>query len=60
MLLAIDVGNTNIVIGVFDGEKLKVTWRIATRLNREVDEYGIVLRGLFVHQRLTAATSPGR
>jgi len=59
MLLAIDVGNTNIVIGVFDGEKLKVTWRIATRLNREVDEYGIVLLGLFVHQRLTAAHITG-
>ena len=59
MLLAIDVGNTNIVVGVFDGEKLKVTWRIATRLNREVDEYAIVLLGLFVHQRLTVPQITG-
>jgi len=59
MLLAIDVGNTNIVVGVFDGEKLKVTWRLATRLNREVDEYGIVLLGLFVQQGLTASQITG-
>jgi type III pantothenate kinase len=59
MLLAIDVGNSNTVIGVFDGGKLKTTWRIATRMNREVDEYGIMLRGLFVHQRLTVSQITG-
>jgi len=39
MLLAIDVGNTNITFGVFDGNKLKATWRSATGVHRVSDEY---------------------
>lgn len=39
MLLAIDIGNTNITFGVFDGEKLKATWRSATGANSMSDEY---------------------
>ena len=46
MLLALDVGNTNITIGVFDGEKLLRTLRITTKLPRTSDEYGIVLKNL--------------
>jgi type III pantothenate kinase len=34
MLLAIDIGNTNTTLGVFDGEKLKATYRLATRVNQ--------------------------
>ena len=34
MLLAIDVGNTNIVLGVFDGERLAESWRLATMRER--------------------------
>ena len=34
MLLAIDVGNTNIVLGVFDGEALRVSWRLLTLRER--------------------------
>jgi type III pantothenate kinase len=40
MLLAFDVGNTNIVIGVFDGNDLKTHFRVSTSLNRTADEYG--------------------
>lgn len=46
MLLAIDIGNTNIVIGVFDGEKLLASWRIATDAHRTADEYGVMLLNL--------------
>jgi type III pantothenate kinase len=47
MLLVIDVGNTNTVIGVYDGEKLLKSWRLTTERNRTVDEYGILFRNLF-------------
>ncbi len=40
MLLALDVGNTNIVIGVFDGGDLKTHFRVSTAQNRTADEYG--------------------
>jgi type III pantothenate kinase len=46
MLLAIDVGNTTITIGLFDGERLRVTWRIATAHERLADEYAVILLGL--------------
>lgn len=44
MLLVIDVGNTNIVLGIFKGEKLIFDWRISTDKNKTVDEYGLMLR----------------
>lgn len=47
MLLAFDVGNTNIVIGVFDGEKLIRSWRMKTDKNKTVDEYGMLIHQLF-------------
>mgnify|MGYP001255393829 FL=1 len=47
MLLAIDVGNTHIVTGVFDGDVLKNQWRMATDPRRTADEYGVFLRQLF-------------
>lgn len=46
MLLVIDVGNTNITVGVFQGEKLEGTFRITTKLPRTSDEYGLLLRNL--------------
>src|SRR6201992_1334556 len=45
MLLAIDVGNTNTVLGVFDGEEVIEHWRIATVPDRTADEIAVVLRG---------------
>ncbi len=46
-LLAIDVGNTNTVIGVFEGDDLRAHWRLATRREQTDDEYGILTRNLF-------------
>jgi type III pantothenate kinase len=43
MLLVIDVGNTNVVFAVFDGDTLKGQWRISTDVRRTADEYGVWL-----------------
>jgi len=55
MLLAIDVGNTNVTMGVFNGASLRTTWRFATDLGKFADEYGVLILSLLVHQGL----SPG-
>jgi type III pantothenate kinase len=47
MLLTIDVGNTNTVLGVFRGEELIVNWRLTTARQQTVDEYGVLTRNLF-------------
>ncbi len=47
MLLAIDVGNTNTVLGVYDGQRLLDHWRVETSSRRTSDELGILLRQLF-------------
>ena len=47
MLLAIDVGNTNIVLGVFDGDRLAESWRLATLRERTADELGMLVTHLF-------------
>jgi len=59
MLLVIDVGNTNIVLGVFDGPKLVADWRIATRQNKTDDEYGIQFKQLFSLAGLQSAVPSG-
>lgn len=46
MLLAIDVGNTNITLGVFEKQKLLSTWRMATDTRKMPDEYAVLLRNL--------------
>src|SRR5487761_1084374 len=46
MLLTIDIGNTNTVLGVFDGDAIVEHWRIATVPDRTADEIAVVLRGL--------------
>ena len=46
MLLAIDLGNTNIKYGVFNGEELVASFRVSSRISRTADEYGSVLVGL--------------
>ena len=46
MLLVIDVGNTNITLGIFDGEKVSGTFRMKSKQPRTSDEYGIMLREL--------------
>jgi type III pantothenate kinase len=47
MLLALDVGNSNTVLGVFREKKLVANWRLTTARDRTVDEYGILTRDLF-------------
>lgn len=47
MLLTLDVGNTNTVLGVFRGEELIAHWRLTTARDQTVDEYGILTRNLF-------------
>lgn len=47
MLLVIDVGNTNMALGVYDGPQLVTSWRLTTNRERTVDELGILCRNLF-------------
>ncbi len=46
MLLAIDIGNTNIVLGLYQGKKLITHWRLATQSERTADEYGVLIAQL--------------
>ncbi len=46
MILTLDVGNTNITFGVYDGQELVTTFRITTKIARTSDEYGILIRDL--------------
>lgn len=50
MLLAIDVGNTNIVLGVFEGTRLAESWRLVTLRERTADELGILVTHLFANR----------
>ena len=47
-LLVIDVGNTNTVLGVFEGKELRAQWRLKTDKSQTADEYGILTRNLFM------------
>jgi len=55
MLLAFDVANTNIKIGMFQGDKLRATWRISTGVHRMPDEYGIMLLDLLRHKGIATS-----
>ena len=48
MLLTVDVGNTNITLGVFDGDKLIQSWRLSTQISRTEDEYGVFLKNVLL------------
>jgi type III pantothenate kinase len=52
MLLVIDVGNTHTVLGIYKDNQLFKYWRISTKINKTVDECGIFLRNLFLHNNL--------
>jgi type III pantothenate kinase len=47
MLLAIDAGNTNVTVGLFDGDRLRARWRLRTVHEKTSDEWGIEMRNLF-------------
>jgi len=55
MLLAIDIGNTDTTFGVFEGEKLRATWHMATDIHRMADEYAALLLNLMRQQGLEIA-----
>src|SRR5437879_2913989 len=66
MLLVLDVGNTNTVVGVYArGERsegygaLVAHWRVATNRTQTVDEYGVLFRNLFIMADLRAAEVDG-
>jgi len=53
MILLFDVGNTNIVLGVYDERKLTHHWRVSTDKSRTMDEYAVVIKNLFDFSGLT-------
>jgi len=59
MLLVIDVGNTNTVLGLFEGKKLVTHWRLTTLHEQTVDEYGILARNLFTLEHIDARAIKG-
>src|SRR5712692_5245830 len=59
MLLTIDVGNTNTVLGVYRDTELVAHWRLTTARNQTVDEYGILTRSLFDHAAIERSAVSG-
>lgn len=55
MILTLDIGNTNIKAGVFNGPELVDYWRISTDRTKSSDEYGILLLNLFAHSKIDPA-----
>ena len=56
MLLVIDVGNTNTVLGLYDGEELVYDWRVRTVIDHTVDEYGMLILNLLKNCRISPKT----
>jgi len=56
MLLAIDIGNTSVSVGLFAGDRLEATWRFAPDVSRSADEYGILLMALMERSSFAAAS----
>ena len=52
MLLVIDVGNTNIVVGIYKEDELLYDWRISTDKNRTSDEYGLLFNQVFQYNNI--------
>jgi type III pantothenate kinase len=59
MLLALDVGNTNTVLGFFNGAELAAHWRLTTARDQTVDEYGILIRELFTTAGIDSSSVSG-
>jgi type III pantothenate kinase len=59
MLLALDVGNTNVTIGAFEGDQLTGRWRLSTVHEQTADEWGILLRNIFALSSLDLAQVDG-
>ncbi|MDF1509541.1 type III pantothenate kinase [Robertmurraya sp. DFI.2.37] len=59
MIFVFDVGNTNMVLGVYDKDELKHHWRMETNRSRTEDEYGIMIKNLFEHVGLNLSVIEG-
>jgi type III pantothenate kinase len=59
MLIALDAGNTQIALGVYDGERRVASWRLSTRPDGTIDEYGLEIRALLDLARLSAEAVDG-
>jgi type III pantothenate kinase len=59
MLLTIDIGNTNITLGLYQGRELGPRWRLATDYNRMPDEFGLQFLGLLNHANYTPGQLDG-
>ncbi|MBI9048576.1 MAG: type III pantothenate kinase [Anaerolineaceae bacterium] len=59
MLLAIDIGNTNITLGLYQGENLSAKWRMATSYERMPDEYGLQIAGFLNHNKIDTSQLHG-
>ncbi len=59
MLLAVDVGNTNVVLGIFEGDKVHSSWRIQTERRRMPDEWALMALGLLEHAGLKGSDVSG-
>jgi type III pantothenate kinase len=59
MLLVVDLGNTNVVLGLYEGEKLVQTFRVATVRSRTEDEYAVLLQQLFSLRQLSSKSVTG-
>ncbi|MFU8773963.1 MAG: type III pantothenate kinase, partial [Anaerolineales bacterium] len=59
MLLTIDIGNTNITLGLYQEEKLGPRWRLSTEHDRMPDEYGLQILGLLSHAGKSPADLSG-
>ena len=59
MLLAVDIGNTNIVFGIIDEKGIHHSWRIGTDKAKTQDEYGVLLRNLFEYQKVNITNLGG-
>jgi type III pantothenate kinase len=59
MLLCIDIGNTNIKFGLFNGDRPRAHWRIATNRAQLADEYAMLLLDLFASERIPASDVSG-
>ncbi|WP_274365921.1 type III pantothenate kinase [Paenibacillus thermotolerans] len=59
MIFVVDVGNTNIVLGLYQGKELKHHWRISTNRSATSDEYGILIISLFNHAGIKAEDIEG-
>ena len=54
MLFVIDIGNTNIALGIYEGDDLFASWRVETKKGRTVDEYGILIKDLLTFSGIDA------